>query len=164
MSQTAAAERATGYVTGGISPIAQRKVLPVVIDSSATGFETVFCSAGQRGLEVELAPDGLALATGATLASIARPGSLAASAWTVRAFLRGPVIPSRVWSSSRAGRSSRPVLPARTAGQQHLAAHWRAARCPATCHGWKGFPSARRHFSSIGPDFSSIAATSHWLD
>ena len=80
MSQTAAAERATGYVTGGISPIAQRKVLPVVIDSSATGFETVFCSAGQRGLEVELAPDDLALATGATLASIARPGNLAASA------------------------------------------------------------------------------------
>ena len=53
--------------------------LPVVIDSSATGFETVFCSAGKRGLEVELAPDDLALATGATLASIARPGNLAAS-------------------------------------------------------------------------------------
>jgi Cys-tRNA(Pro)/Cys-tRNA(Cys) deacylase len=76
MAQTAAAERATGYVTGGISPIAQRKVLPVVIDSSASGFETVFCSAGQRGLEVELAPDDLILATGATVASIARPGNL----------------------------------------------------------------------------------------
>lgn len=79
MAQTAAAERATGYVSGGISPIAQRKVLPVVIDSSATGFETVFCSAGQRGLEIELPPDDLVLATGATLASIARPGNLAAS-------------------------------------------------------------------------------------
>jgi Cys-tRNA(Pro)/Cys-tRNA(Cys) deacylase len=73
MAQTAAAERATGYVTGGISPIAQRKPLPVVIDSSALGRETVFCSAGQRGLQVELAPDDLVLATGATVAPIARP-------------------------------------------------------------------------------------------
>jgi len=70
-----AAERATGYVTGGISPIAQRKVLPVVIDSTAMDCATVFCSAGQRGLEVELAPDDLVLATGASVASIARPGN-----------------------------------------------------------------------------------------
>ncbi len=54
MAQTAAAERATGYVIGGISPIAQRKVMRVVIDSSALAQETVFCSAGQRGLQVEL--------------------------------------------------------------------------------------------------------------
>ncbi len=73
MAQTAAAERATGYVTGGISPIAQRKVLPMVVDSSALGHQTVFCSAGQRGLEVELAPDDLVLATGAVVAPIARP-------------------------------------------------------------------------------------------
>jgi Cys-tRNA(Pro)/Cys-tRNA(Cys) deacylase len=73
MAQTATAERATGYVTGGISPIAQRKPLPVVIDSSALGRETVFCSAGQRGLQVELAPDDLVLATGATIAPIAKP-------------------------------------------------------------------------------------------
>ncbi len=75
MAQTAAAQRATGYVIGGISPIAQRKNLPVVIDSSALERETVFCSAGQRGLELELAPDDLILATGAIVAPIAKPGS-----------------------------------------------------------------------------------------
>ncbi len=74
MAQMAAAERATGYVAGGISPIAQRKPLPVVVDSSALELDKVFCSAGQRGLELELAPDDLILATGATVASIARPG------------------------------------------------------------------------------------------
>jgi Cys-tRNA(Pro)/Cys-tRNA(Cys) deacylase len=73
MAHTAAAERATGYVVGGISPIAQRKALPVVVDRSALGFQSVFCSAGQRGLEVELAPDDLILATGAVVAPIARP-------------------------------------------------------------------------------------------
>lgn len=75
MAQTAAAQRATGYVIGGISPIAQRKNLPVVIDSSALERETVFCSAGLRGLELELAPDDLILATGAIVAPIAKPGS-----------------------------------------------------------------------------------------
>jgi Cys-tRNA(Pro)/Cys-tRNA(Cys) deacylase len=73
MAQTAAAERATGYVVGGISPVAQRQSLPVVLDDSALGYPSVFCSAGQRGLEVELAPDDLVLATGAKLAPIARP-------------------------------------------------------------------------------------------
>jgi len=73
MAQTAAAERATGYIVGGISPIAQRKSLPVVIDSSAVGLPAVYCSAGQRGLQVELAPDDLILATGAVVAPIARP-------------------------------------------------------------------------------------------
>jgi Cys-tRNA(Pro)/Cys-tRNA(Cys) deacylase len=73
MAQTAAAERATGYIVGGISPIAQRKSLPVVIDSSAADRPTVYCSAGQRGLQVQLAPDDLILATGATVAPIARP-------------------------------------------------------------------------------------------
>lgn len=73
MAQTAAAERATGYVVGGISPVAQRKSLPVVLDASALLHQTVFCSAGQRGLEIEIAPDDLALATGAKVAPIARP-------------------------------------------------------------------------------------------
>jgi len=73
MAQTAVAERATGYVAGGISPVAQRKNLPLVLDASALGHQTVFCSAGQRGLELELAPDDLVLATGATIADIARP-------------------------------------------------------------------------------------------
>ena len=72
MAQTAVAERATGYVIGGISPVGQRKSLPVVLDVSALGHKTVFCSAGQRGLEIELAPDDLVLATGALVAPIAR--------------------------------------------------------------------------------------------
>ena len=72
MAQVAAAERATGYVTGGISPVGQRKRLPVVLDESAMRFATVFCSAGRRGLEIELAPADLARATGAKVASIGR--------------------------------------------------------------------------------------------
>jgi Cys-tRNA(Pro)/Cys-tRNA(Cys) deacylase len=73
MADPAAAERATGYVTGGISPLGQRRRLPAVLDATAMDFETVFCSAGQRGLEIELAPADLARAAGAVVASIARP-------------------------------------------------------------------------------------------
>ncbi|GAA3436225.1 Cys-tRNA(Pro) deacylase [Kutzneria kofuensis] len=71
MAEVAAAERATGYVAGGISPLGQKKRLPVVIDASAQGFDTVFCSAGRRGLEVELTPAALAELTGAVVAPIA---------------------------------------------------------------------------------------------
>jgi Cys-tRNA(Pro)/Cys-tRNA(Cys) deacylase len=71
MADVAAAERATGYVAGGISPVGQRRRLTVVIDSSALGHPTVFCSGGRRGLEIELAPADLVKATGATVASIA---------------------------------------------------------------------------------------------
>lgn len=71
MADVAAAERATGYVAGGISPLGHRKRLPVVVDSSATGFETIFCSAGRRGLEIELAPADLVRLAGATVAPIA---------------------------------------------------------------------------------------------
>ncbi len=71
MADVAAAERATGYVAGGISPLGQRKRLPTVLDASAQGLETLFCSAGRRGLEVELAPADLARLTGATFAAIA---------------------------------------------------------------------------------------------
>jgi Cys-tRNA(Pro)/Cys-tRNA(Cys) deacylase len=71
MAEVAAAERATGYVAGGISPLGQKKRLPVVIDASATAFDTVFCSAGRRGLEVELSPAALAELTGAVVAPIA---------------------------------------------------------------------------------------------
>src|SRR5207248_7869209 len=75
MAQVAAAERATGYVAGGISPVGQKKRLPVVVDASAIGFGTVFCSAGRRGLEIELAPADLVRAAGATVADISRhPG------------------------------------------------------------------------------------------
>ena len=71
MAEVADAERATGYVAGGISPLGQKKRLPVVVDASAAGWDTVFCSAGRRGLEVELAPADLVAATGATTAEIA---------------------------------------------------------------------------------------------
>ena len=71
MAEVAAAERATGYVAGGISPLGQKKRLPVVIDASAQAFKTVFCSAGRRGLEVELTPTALADLTSAVVAPIA---------------------------------------------------------------------------------------------
>jgi Cys-tRNA(Pro)/Cys-tRNA(Cys) deacylase len=74
MAQVAAAERATGYVAGGISPLGHRKRLPVVVDSSALRFGTVFCSAGRRGLEIELAPADLVRAAAAAVADIAAPG------------------------------------------------------------------------------------------
>jgi Cys-tRNA(Pro)/Cys-tRNA(Cys) deacylase len=71
MADAAAAQRATGYVLGGISPLGQRSRLPVVIDESVSSFETVFCSAGRRGLEMELAPEDLVRLTEATVARIA---------------------------------------------------------------------------------------------
>lgn len=72
MADPAAAERATGYVRGGISPLGQRKALPTVVDASAAGFGTVFVSAGRRGLELELAPAVLTALTGAAAAAIAK--------------------------------------------------------------------------------------------
>jgi Cys-tRNA(Pro)/Cys-tRNA(Cys) deacylase len=74
MAPANAAERATCYVTGGISPVGQRKRLPVVLDVSAMGFATVFCSGGRRGLEIELAPADLARAADATVARIGTGG------------------------------------------------------------------------------------------
>ena len=70
MADVTAAERATGFVAGGISPVGQRRRLPVVLDTSALEFPTVFCSGGRRGLEIELAPADLIRAAGATVASI----------------------------------------------------------------------------------------------
>jgi Cys-tRNA(Pro)/Cys-tRNA(Cys) deacylase len=70
MADVTAAERATGFVAGGISPVGQRRRLPVVLDASALEFRTVFCSGGRRGLEIELAPADLIRAAGATVASI----------------------------------------------------------------------------------------------
>jgi Cys-tRNA(Pro)/Cys-tRNA(Cys) deacylase len=71
MAEVAAAERATGYVAGGISPLGHRKRLPVVVDSSAESFDTIFCSGGRRGLEIEVAPADLIKLAQATVAPIA---------------------------------------------------------------------------------------------
>jgi len=64
------AERTTGYVRGGISPLGQRKRLPTVVDATAAGHETIYVSAGRRGLQVELSPHDLVRLTAATLAAI----------------------------------------------------------------------------------------------
>jgi Cys-tRNA(Pro)/Cys-tRNA(Cys) deacylase len=72
MADPVQAERSSGYVTGGIAPIGLRKRLPVVVDESALAYVTVFCSAGQRGLEIELAPADLIKAAAARTAPIAR--------------------------------------------------------------------------------------------
>lgn len=72
MAEAGVAEKRTGYVVGGISPIGQRTRLPTVIDESALGFETVFVSGGRRGLDLELAPADLARATAGAWAGIAR--------------------------------------------------------------------------------------------
>jgi Cys-tRNA(Pro)/Cys-tRNA(Cys) deacylase len=71
MMEVAAAERMTGYVAGGISPLGQRKALPTVIDTSAEGLATIYVSGGQRGLDIGIAPADLLRLTGATYAPIA---------------------------------------------------------------------------------------------
>ena len=72
MADVSAAERATGYVTGGISPLGQRRRLRVLIDATALEFPTVYCSGGRRGLEIELAPGDLVRAANAAVAPISR--------------------------------------------------------------------------------------------
>lgn len=72
LAEPAAAERATGYVIGGISPLGSKRVLPVVVDASALAHATVFVSAGRRGLQLELAPRDLLRLSGAISAAIAR--------------------------------------------------------------------------------------------
>ncbi|MFC4610238.1 Cys-tRNA(Pro) deacylase [Streptomyces maoxianensis] len=72
MADPAAAERTTGYVRGGISPLGQRKPLRTVLDTSASAHSTICVSAGRRGLEVELSPSDLATLTSAVLAPIGR--------------------------------------------------------------------------------------------
>ncbi|PYE14294.1 Cys-tRNA(Pro)/Cys-tRNA(Cys) deacylase [Williamsia limnetica] len=62
--------RVTGYVLGGVSPVGQKKALPTVVDDSAHLWDTVFCSAGKRGLEIELAPGDLIAVCGAVVADI----------------------------------------------------------------------------------------------
>jgi Cys-tRNA(Pro)/Cys-tRNA(Cys) deacylase len=72
MADRAAAERATGYVSGGISPLGQRRRLPTTVDASALEHETVYVSAGRRGLQLELAAADLVRLTGASVRSLAR--------------------------------------------------------------------------------------------
>ena len=70
LADRAVAERSSGYVRGGISPLGQRKRLPTVIDDSAAALDLIYVSAGRRGLQVSLAPADLIRLTSATLAPI----------------------------------------------------------------------------------------------
>lgn len=72
MAERAAAERATGYVAGGISPIGQRRPHPTVVDTTALEHPTVFVSAGRRGLDLEMAPADLVRITEAITARVGR--------------------------------------------------------------------------------------------
>lgn len=71
MADPEVAERATGMVVGGISPIGQKRLLPTVLDDSALAFEAILVSGGRRGLDVELAPGDLIGLVGATVAAVA---------------------------------------------------------------------------------------------
>lgn len=73
MAEPALAERRTGYVVGGISPLGQRQRSPVVLDTSALALPGILVSGGQRGVEIRLAPGDLVRALGAAVADIASP-------------------------------------------------------------------------------------------
>ena len=72
MADPKLAERRTGYVVGGISPIGQKNAHPTVLDETAELYDTIFVSGGRRGLDIELAPADLVRATGAVIAAIGR--------------------------------------------------------------------------------------------
>ncbi len=72
MAEVTAAERATGYVAGGISPVGQKRAHPTVLDASALDHATILVSGGRRGLDLELAPTDLVAVTAAVTATIGR--------------------------------------------------------------------------------------------
>ena len=72
MADRAVAERKSGYVVGGISPVGQKTPLPTVVDDAALGFETVFVSGGRRGFDIELSPQDLLHAVHGSTARIRR--------------------------------------------------------------------------------------------
>lgn len=72
MARPEDAERATGYVVGGISPVGQKRRLPTVVDHSALAFGRVYVSGGRRGLDLSLSPADLVAVTGGLTAAIAR--------------------------------------------------------------------------------------------
>jgi len=72
LADPALAEKRTGYVVGGISPVGQRSKIPTVLDASASAYPTIFVSGGRRGFDIEIAPTDLLRVTEATTAAIAR--------------------------------------------------------------------------------------------
>jgi len=72
LADPALAEKRTGYVVGGISPVGQRSKIPTVLDASASDYPTIFVSGGRRGFDIEIAPTDLLRVTEATTAAIAR--------------------------------------------------------------------------------------------
>jgi len=72
MADVAVAERATGYVAGGISPLGQKQALPTVVDETVYLYDEVYVSGGRRGLDIGLAPDDLVRLTGAVVADLAQ--------------------------------------------------------------------------------------------
>ena len=72
MADPAAAQRSSGYVVGGISPIGQKRALPTVVDESAELFDVVYVSGGRRGLDLGLSPTDLVRVTHAVVADIGR--------------------------------------------------------------------------------------------